>query len=82
LVKSTNYKAPHFAAFSNLLYFHFSLVQMFSSTPCSLTLSACDQNRVYFIQQAQISQLREAAHRFNTQHENSDTRSLACFRQL
>jgi hypothetical protein len=35
LAKSTNYKAPYYAIFSNLVLFHPYSVQIFSSAPCS-----------------------------------------------
>jgi hypothetical protein len=42
LVASVNYKAPpHYAIFSILLLLSVSLVQMFSSEPCSQTPSIC-----------------------------------------
>jgi hypothetical protein len=39
LVKSTNYEAPRYAAFSILLLLHPSLAQIFSSALCSQTPS-------------------------------------------
>jgi hypothetical protein len=38
LAKSANHEASHYAIFSNLLLLHLSLVKVFSSAPCSLTL--------------------------------------------
>jgi hypothetical protein len=38
LAKNTSYEAPHYAAFSNLLSLHLSLVEIFSSAPCSQTI--------------------------------------------
>jgi hypothetical protein len=35
LEKTTSYEALHYVVFSNLLSLHLSLVQIFSSTPCS-----------------------------------------------
>jgi hypothetical protein len=39
LEKSTHHEASHYAVFSNLLSFHPSLKQIFSSTPYSQTIS-------------------------------------------
>jgi hypothetical protein len=39
LAKSTSYEVLHYAVFSNLISLHLSLVQIFSSTPCSQTPS-------------------------------------------
>jgi hypothetical protein len=39
LAKSTSFEAPHYAVFSNLLTLHLTLVQIFSSVPCSQTPS-------------------------------------------
>jgi hypothetical protein len=38
-MKSTNYEAPRYTAFSTLPSLHRSLAQIFSSTPCSQTPS-------------------------------------------
>jgi hypothetical protein len=41
LAKSKSYEAPLYAVFSNLVSLHLSAVQIFSSAPCSQTLSVC-----------------------------------------
>jgi hypothetical protein len=41
LAKSTSYGTHHYAVFSNLLLFHPSSAQIFSSAPCSQTPSVC-----------------------------------------
>jgi hypothetical protein len=40
-VKRTSYEAPYYAVFSNLLSLHLSLIQIFSSAPCSQTPPVC-----------------------------------------
>jgi hypothetical protein len=41
LVQSKNYEAPHYAVFFSLLFYRPSQFQIFSSAPCSQTLSIC-----------------------------------------